>query len=103
MEDFIELRMPASVSSIDNAMHRLLITVGTQDFAGRQTYHPGRFLQAVNWTGQIGLRINASAVGSLLETLAEWRFANRVNDQSAHHRHEGEEEDAFQDNGVHML
>lgn len=47
--------------------------------------------------------VDCLAICGLPESLAKRRTLDTRENQNAHHRHEGEEEDAFKYDGVHML
>ena len=102
MELRIELRSPSSVESIDVAMDGLPITVWAQCFTRRQAHEIGLALQTVDGASEVGLLVDSTTVRGLFDPRPEWQNPKGLQYKSAHHREQSDEEDAFEQDGVHM-
>ncbi|WP_373069313.1 hypothetical protein [Gemmatimonas sp.] len=84
-------------------MSGLLVTMRAQRFTRGKSHEIFFALQPVNRAREIGLAIDALAIGRLPNPAAKWGNAQRRNKKSANHRQQGDEKSALEHDGVHII
>jgi len=75
----------------------------TQRFTSGESHEIRFALQPVNWAREIGLAIDALAIGRLPNPAAKRGKAQRRNEKSANHRQQGDKQGALEHDDVHII